>query len=731
MFLQNLKRIVRLCLLLIGMSGLQFGFAQDYPRFEENTLYVKFKDQSPVSAKKMQVKGEMAIPTRLLGFSAKLIDRYKIMPEATPMALFDNPILDRTFMIEVNPEAKVSLEKLMEELKANPEVEYVERVPYNHIFSTPSPKTDKDPFYGRVGEKQLNTSWHLDLINAEKAWELQTGDPEIIVAVVDNAIWADHEDLDIPQDRQYNCVKKEEGNSAPPVNASIQNQSCGREALLIATCVPYNWSHGTHCAGAIAAINNNGKGIASIGSGVSLMGVGGPNTQDPSGVFNPYHGVAWAAEHGAKIISCSWGGAAYSWTNENIMKSCYDKGVIIIAAAGNDNISTLHYPAAYTPYVISVGSVDADRKKSSFSNYGNWIDILSPGGSDTSSLRAGIFSTTFCQNQYSREIHGVTEIGDAYYDEMSGTSMATPVLSGVVSLMLSKDKTLTTEQVRTILQNTGQEAVSQYFTPYCKVVDAYAALKHLDDGQRFGPKVVYDSMTIASEHDTVWLTWQAPETDETILGYKIYRNGTVIAEKTTALAYVDTNLNPGFFRYAIEPLYANLSSVRTSIDVTVKTYHPVRVFIRPDSTAGRVEGTGMYEEGSQYFLQAFPAEGYEFDYWVDETNIEVYIPRLSGEVTRSVNLFAYFKPIVGNEDLNPIGKALRISPNPASETILVQCDEYEMNMVRIYDLAGKEIFRQSMAAHELTVRIAEWPMGTYIVRVDTPNGSASKKLIKR
>ncbi|MDE5704416.1 MAG: T9SS type A sorting domain-containing protein [Bacteroidales bacterium] len=52
-------------------------------------------------------------------------------------------------------------------------------------------------------------------------------------------------------------------------------------------------------------------------------------------------------------------------------------------------------------------------------------------------------------------------------------------------------------------------------------------------------------------------------------------------------------------------------------------------------------------------------------------------------------------------------------------------------MVRIYDLAGKEIFRQSMAAHELTVRIAEWPMGTYIVRVDTPNGSASKKLIKR
>lgn len=751
MFLQKqrLKRFAGALLLLLGFGCMNWGFGQDYPRFEENSLYVKFKDQSAVSAKKMlqQKNGEKQIKTALLGLPQNVISRYKILPEAVSMSLFDNPVLDKTFMIQVDPEAKAGIEQLMQELQKNPDIEYVERVPFNRIFSNDSPKTVNDPFYGIIETndaepKKINVSWHLDLIHAEKAWELQTGDSNVIVAVVDNAVWGEHEDLQIPANRQYNCVKKMAGNSSPEVSAQIQDAQCEMSDIYSNQCTAYDFSHGTHCAGAIAAINNNGKGIASIGGGLTLLGIGGPNNAHPMGVYNSYHGVAWAVEHGAKIISCSWGGAENSVTNEAVMKECYDKGVIVIAAAGNDNVNTPHYPAAYTPYVISVGSVDANRHKSSFSNYGYWIDMLSPGGQDTAeNYKTQIFSTTFCQNQYTRLFGGSEYFTNAYYDEMSGTSMATPVLAGVVGLLVSMDTSLNTDQVRAILQNTGQDAQSYYgrtdFNTYCRVVDAYAALQYLNEKKKFGPNIPLSNITFGSEHDSVWLEWEAPQTTETITGYRVYRNGTLVGDNLQTRSFLDTNQRPGTLRYAIEPVYENLLSLRTEVDILVKTYYQIQASIMntltgiQDTNCGHVNGVGSYAYRTRHSLEAVPADGYAFDYWTDESGTRSFGTTQGGITMKNRRFFAWFTPQNSNENTAEIGKTLRISPNPTSDDVRIQCDEYEITEIRIFDLQGKEYYKQATATHDLTLSIASWPKGTYMVQVRTPQGRAAQKLIKQ
>lgn len=740
-FSLKIRRIAYTFMLCALFGGTTAVFAQDLPRYEENTLYVKFKDGSEISAKKMlDAKNDTkTIRTAMLGLSNNLMNRFQIEPEALSMSLFDNPILDKTFMISVDPEAKAGIEQLMEELQKNPNVEYVERVPFNRIFSADGDRPVNDPYYGVItGEKTLNVSWHLDLINAQKAWEIQTGDPDIIVAVVDNAIWGEHEDLQIPSSRQYNCVKKEVGNSAPPTEYGIQqNEQCEMQDIYSNQCTSYDYSHGTHCAGAIGAINNNETGIASIAGGVSLMGVAGPSRQYPSGILSSYHGIEWAVMHGAKVISCSWGSDVATLTNEAVVKACYDKGVIVIAAAGNDNVSTPHYPAAYSPYVISVGSVNANKGKSYFSNHGYWVDILSPGGEDTTAYKTQIFSTTYCQNQYTRLFAGIDTFNGKYYDEMSGTSMATPILAGVVALMLSKDATLTTDQIRAILQNTGQTRLSdndRYYNAYCKIVDAHAALELITNAQ-FAPAV--DSLAAETAHDSVWLTWKAPETTETITGYNVYRNGDKIAENYQEYKFLDTKRSAGTIRYAVEPVYANanLYTFRAEINVMIKEYFTISAIIRPDDSYGYVEGGGQFEKRQIYTLKAYANSGFHFEYWTDERGTKLFGATLSGPAIQNRRYFAYFaEGEANNEDLQLLQKAVNISPNPAKDEINIQCEDYELQHIRISDMQGRIVYNAGCVdcgTHAMNIHIGSWAKGTYVVQVTTSKGTVSHKLIKR
>lgn len=733
-------------LLFVGSACIHSGVAQNTaPEYEDGALYIKFKSQSGISAKKMpQSKdGREAVATSLLGISAQIINRYEIAPEAYPMALFDNEILDQTFRIQTGIKSDVLLEKLIKELEKNPNVEYVERVPFNRIFNVlPAKSKPNDPFYGYIIPDTMNVSWHLDMLNAEKAWELQTGNPNIIVAVVDNAVWGEHEDLQIPANLQFNCNgnNTKPSSSAPPAGVN-QNEACKLEQIMAQTCMSYNFSHGTHCAGAIAAISNNGKGIASIGNGVTLMGVGGPDIRYPNNIINSYGGLKLAANNGAKVISCSWGSLGKrNATDEQLVKTCYEKGIIIVAAAGNDNSNEFHSPSGYHPYVISVGSVDADGNKSSFSNYGPWVDILSPGGDDVlSPYQTMIFSTTYCQNQFTRLWGKHNNFEGAYYDEMHGTSMATPVLAGVISLMVSMDSTLTTDEIRNILQRTGNPIGRGYdsrFNEYCKIADAYAALKFIKDGFEYGPAIPRNDFSATTAHDTVWLEWKAPDTDLKIKGYKIYAAGDIIADTLPEPDSLDryhfaiSGLTPGFIRLAVEPVYENLYAFRTETDIEIKTYYTIRATIRPDTTYGYVEGSGKYEKNTYFSLTAIPREGYKFVYWKDGTNM-MYNPIIEELATQNRAIFAWFEEATPNENLSQLEQTLTISPNPASDEITVRCPDFEIQHIRITDLQGKTVYDADCRTNTQTINIQSWAKGTYMVQVETQGGTVSQKLIKR
>ena len=739
-FSQKLKWLACTLILCTGFGGTASVSAQDLPIYEENTLYVKFKDHSEISAKTMLSKsGSKDVQTSLL-VNTDLIKRFKIEPQAFSMALFDNPVLDKTFMITFDPETQTDIEQLMMELEKNPDVEYVERVPFNRIFSAGTAPVN-DPYYGIIGDKKINVSWHLDMINAEKAWEIQKGDSNIRVAVVDNAVWGAHEDLQIPSSRQYNCYNNTEGNSNPPDQAlGSQDQQCDSSTMRHNACLAYNFSHGTHCAGAIAAINNNGVGIASIGGGVTLLAIGGPNIIYPTGIMRGYRGIEWALNHGAKVISCSWGSEGFSQSDANVVKACYENGVIILAASGNDNTDVKHYPAAYAPYVISVGSVDADSKKSSFSNHGYWIDVLSPGGYDTTDYETQIFSTTFCQNQYTRLFGGANYFNGKYYDEMAGTSMATPVLAGVVSLMVSKDPSLTTDQVRTILQNTGHPIHSShrsFVNAYCNIADAYEALKFLGTAE-YMPAIA--TLEAEAVNDSVRLEWTAPETTEAIKGYNIYRNGTRIAENHPTCTYLDPHLENGFsYRYAVEPVYenANYYTTRTETDVEIKKIYRIDVLIRPDDSYGSVEGAGSYSSGEQCTLTAIPnpdCTDCQFDYWLDETGSKYTKNPLTIPVLNNKSFFAFFLGRESNEDLQLLKKAVSISPNPAKDEINIQCTDYELQHIRISDTRGRIVYNAGCIdckTHAMNIQIGSWAKGTYVVQVTTSKGTVSHTLIKR
>jgi subtilisin family serine protease len=192
--------------------------------------------------------------------------------------------------------------------------------------------------------------------------------------------------------------------------------------------------HGTHCAGIIAATQQNGKGISGVCPGCKIMPVragysislddnlGKAGALDLDSIVQS---IYYAANNGADVISMSFGGGE-SQSEKNALDYAYSQGVVLVAAAGNDNSYTMGYPAAYEN-VIAVAATDANDKKALFSNYGDWVDIAAPG-KDILSLRAE-----------GSDMYGTKGriVQDKYY-VASGTSMATPYVAGAVGLLISK-----------------------------------------------------------------------------------------------------------------------------------------------------------------------------------------------------------------------------------------------------------------------------------------------------
>lgn len=457
------KAILSLSLIFLITTITQAQYISPY--FVDGVVYAKLVDEYPLDFE-VDIKNGRTIESSEFPFLHDLLSKYEVTGIAQNFYLFDDPKLLRTLTIGF--EKMELVDAFIDELQLLKEIEYAEKLVIKKKYFSPN-----DPYYGSMSVQNysFNMKWHLDLIKASYTWDIQVGSPNVKVAIIDNAIWGEHEDLEISSSNlcyftgSYN-VTTNTGNANPPSSVN-QNITCTENSFYY-NCPAYDWSHGTHCAGLVGAKNNNSKGVASIGSGVTLMGARIANDNDAMIYFNA--GVQWAANKGAKVISMSYGSPYSEQTEQQLLQTAYNRGIILVAAAGNEGEDSdyegvaanyISYPAGYNS-VISVASVNSNKKLSSFSQYGQGrADIAAPGGFtvvNNQEILPNIISTTFCKTQYLR-LMGFP-ISNVYYDGMQGTSMACPIVAGLCGLLVSAYPDITPAQVKNCLQSTAQPLAS-------------------------------------------------------------------------------------------------------------------------------------------------------------------------------------------------------------------------------------------------------------------------------
>lgn len=297
--------------------------------------------------------------------------------------------------------------------------EYVVRVPLGHTENSYARSLMATGLYQYAepnwicypqvipNDPRYNLQWHHPIVQSPQAWDIETGSNDIITAFVDTGILKTHADLAANVVEGYNSVdrlKESDGGQINDING-----------------------HGTHVAGCGSAIGNNGVGVTGMGWNFKIMMVRTSNsTGGSASMANILHGSRWAAENGAKVVSASYSGVNNSsvGTTGTYIKSI---GSLFCYAAGNSNTNLT---GAKYPDTIVVGASNQNDGKASFSSYGNRVTLFAPGVDIQSTLRSG------------------------GYGNMSGTSMATPIVNGAIAMIWSVNPALTPQQVQDILEST-------------------------------------------------------------------------------------------------------------------------------------------------------------------------------------------------------------------------------------------------------------------------------------
>ncbi|MBB3909292.1 S8 family peptidase [Anoxybacteroides rupiense] len=301
--------------------------------------------------------------------------------------------LTNSLVVSLSPDEAKSLKK-------DSEVAYIEK---NAPVSTANNSgVNKDHDFVKIMRKGKDTyPWGISLISSSERKIFNNNKVKVNIAVLDTGI-ANHEDLVI----------------------------AGGTSFVEGTTFTDDNGHGTHVAGTIGAILNS-KGVVGVARGANLYSVKVLDKNGQGTYAQLIQGIEWAINNDIDIISLSLGGTEYSEALYEAIKKAYEKGILIVAAAGNsgDGDDTVLYPAKFQE-VVSVGAIGLDLKRATFSSVGK-IDIVAPG--------VNVLSTTIN--------------GD--YGVMSGTSMAVPHVTGSLALILEKNKKLSNEDIKEILFNTA------------------------------------------------------------------------------------------------------------------------------------------------------------------------------------------------------------------------------------------------------------------------------------
>ncbi len=374
---------------------------------------------------------------------------------------FQEPLSKRsgTFLVKFNQKS-VSLEEMMKTIGRDPNVDVVEP---NYIYSIEKPLEGKflyrnqfvsasqapsDPLFGQLwgldntGANEPNASRQGRAgadISAYEAWDITKGSRQIKIAVIDTGVDYNHSDL--KENIWVNIVEQlgtpgvdDDGNGYIDDIHGYDFANDDGDPLD-------GHGHGTHCAGTIGAIHDNTIGVAGVMGNVEIVAIKFLSDQGSGDSANAIKAIDYATSLNVDLMSNSWGGGAYSQLLEEAIQRASDAGIIFTAAAGNsgdDNDAVAHYPANYTvPNVVSVAAHTAQDELANFSCYGKEsVDIAAPG--------QGILST----------------MTKGSYGVLSGTSMATPHVSGALGLLLSVEGRMPHDEMMERLRETSVPVVS-------------------------------------------------------------------------------------------------------------------------------------------------------------------------------------------------------------------------------------------------------------------------------
>ncbi|BAQ66857.1 S8 family peptidase [Geminocystis sp. NIES-3709] len=350
-----MKKLLLISVFIIGLGFALFNFKGLATKGEFNSIIINFRQDIPANTLEQN-----------LSTIASKIQEIPILN-----SIFSEP--ERIYIIEGD---KKTIKKLRQsDLKE--EIEYIEPNYIYHSLEQPN-----DP--------QYTQQWNLRSINVEQAWDETKGEG-ITVAVIDTGV------TKVPDLDQTEFVEGYD---------FVNNKTDAQDDV----------GHGTHVAGTIAQSTNNNYGVAGIAYQAKIMplkvlGVNGGTVADIA------EAIKFATDHNADVINMSLGGGGDSQLMRDAIQYAHDKGVVIIAAAGNENRNSASFPARY-PQIISVAATDSVGNKAPYSNFGAGVDISAPGGSETGK----IIQETIVDNKPS-------------FIGFQGTSMASPHVAGVAALI--------------------------------------------------------------------------------------------------------------------------------------------------------------------------------------------------------------------------------------------------------------------------------------------------------
>ena len=294
-----------------------------------------------------------------------------------------------------------TVEEAVSLLEETPGIDYAHP---NHIYRTTL--APDDPYY----ESRQYCHQRMD---SQGAWDVTTGSPGVVVAIVDTGVNGTHQEFSGRMVAGYDYINNR------PLMGTEDSDGAG---------------HGTHVAGIVAATGNNGIGVAGLDWQCGIMPVKVLSDEGYGSDVGVAQGIQFAVDNGADIINMSLGGPGYAQVMQDAINHANDNGVLVVVSMGNDAMKLPSYPAACQG-VIAVGSTDGNDLVSGFSTRGNHISVSAPGCS--------IFSTYIG--------------GSSSYRTLSGTSMSSPQVSGLASLLMGLNPGWAPSRVRSVIENTADD----------------------------------------------------------------------------------------------------------------------------------------------------------------------------------------------------------------------------------------------------------------------------------